>query len=784
MSVDVTTLGMAVDSSGVRRATDDLDKMTGAGERAAKSGDDVEKSFMGQMLTAQQLDRAIAKVVDTVFMLGREFVSLSFAVGKYQDLAEKAGTDNPAGIATLEIAAAVAGTSVESVTLALNRMTLQLAKGGNDSPAERALKSINLSVNEFRRLDPVEKYKALATALDGYADSEAKVRVIQAVTGRGGAEQLVMLKELASQTEDNALLTNEMIKRADDFSDAMARNTAKVKQFIAAVGAEGMLPVLDVVVKTFKDVAAEALGLDGKVTDLAKSAAVVRSWSESVALTLADVADTFNSTRKEALKLGAVWDWLWRPISDESTAAMKTQLNEIDASFKQSVRSRMEENLRWQSSVKETSPTGAGFRDPSAIKGTIDFKGGKDPKEKALREVQDAYEQVLATAQKRIAQETVEDELGRKLTAGEKLLADAYDELAKKHRALSEGESAALENLAAQADLAERNNRARKDEQKWMDESIRQSAQFLDGQEKKLAVAEALARSAEDELDQYGRTSEELQRLEIARLRDAAAQLRAKQMVEDFNPEAKLYNELLNQQADALDRAADARSRLNAVEERAKKDPKEGAKRGVEQYLKGIEDVGTETQRVVSASMQSLEDDMTRGLATGRADFKSTIDYMIQEALRLAVIRPILQSLFGGGGAGGGAGGLGGLLGGAGSLFGTLFGGGSSIGGIGFGTGAGFGNLDLGGFFAEGGRPPVGKDIVVGEKGPEVLRLDQPGTIIPNSKIGAGSPTVTYAPVIRIDSRTDQAQIAKIVNASLEENNRAFISQLKAAGVV
>ena len=43
----------------------------------------------------------------------------------------------------------------------------------------------------------------------------------------------------------------------------------------------------------------------------------------------------------------------------------------------------------------------------------------------------------------------------------------------------------------------------------------------------------------------------------------------------------------------------------------------------------------------------------------------------------------------------------------------------------------------IGGVFAEGGRPPTGKVSVVGEKGPELFVPDQPGTIIPNDKMGS-----------------------------------------------
>ena len=43
----------------------------------------------------------------------------------------------------------------------------------------------------------------------------------------------------------------------------------------------------------------------------------------------------------------------------------------------------------------------------------------------------------------------------------------------------------------------------------------------------------------------------------------------------------------------------------------------------------------------------------------------------------------------------------------------------------------------IGGFFANGGRPPVGKPSIVGERGPELfVPNDRPGTIIPNHELG------------------------------------------------
>ena len=54
------------------------------------------------------------------------------------------------------------------------------------------------------------------------------------------------------------------------------------------------------------------------------------------------------------------------------------------------------------------------------------------------------------------------------------------------------------------------------------------------------------------------------------------------------------------------------------------------------------------------------------------------------------------------------------------------------------------------GSFAEGGRPPVGKTSLVGERGPELFVPSRAGTIIPNNKLGGES--VTNNIVVNVDA--------------------------------
>ena len=52
--------------------------------------------------------------------------------------------------------------------------------------------------------------------------------------------------------------------------------------------------------------------------------------------------------------------------------------------------------------------------------------------------------------------------------------------------------------------------------------------------------------------------------------------------------------------------------------------------------------------------------------------------------------------------------------------------------------------------FAAGGRPPVGKASIVGEKGPELFVPTSAGTIIPNHSLGGGG--ITNNIVVNVDA--------------------------------
>ena len=93
----------------------------------------------------------------------------------------------------------------------------------------------------------------------------------------------------------------------------------------------------------------------------------------------------------------------------------------------------------------------------------------------------------------------------------------------------------------------------------------------------------------------------------------------------------------------------------------------------------------------------------------------------------------------------------------------------------------------IGGFFANGGRPPVGKPSIVGERGPELFVPNSAGTIIPNHELGGmgGSTNI----VVNVDAsgssvEGDEAQgreLGRLISVAVQSE---IIQQQRPGGLL
>ena len=150
---------------------------------------------------------------------------------------------------------------------------------------------------------------------------------------------------------------------------------------------------------------------------------------------------------------------------------------------------------------------------------------------------------------------------------------------------------------------------------------------------------------------------------------------------------------------------------------------------------------GDATYGAVSNALKGLEDLTVTALTGGSAKnaARAWVNGLLNEVLRLKVIRPFLDQMFGGVSSGGGGG----------DFFSSLLG---SVAGFfsgGMGTNSTGTSLPTSGGRADGGPVMAGRNYLVGERGPEILRMgSQAGTVVPNNALGGGGARAVSLQVI------------------------------------
>ena len=86
--------------------------------------------------------------------------------------------------------------------------------------------------------------------------------------------------------------------------------------------------------------------------------------------------------------------------------------------------------------------------------------------------------------------------------------------------------------------------------------------------------------------------------------------------------------------------------------------------------------------------------------------------------------------------------------------------------------------------FANGGRPPVGRPSVVGEKGPELFVPDRSGTIIPNNQLGGSTNVVVNVDASGSSVEGDAGQAEQLGNAISQAIQAELIEQKRPGGLL
>lgn len=217
------------------------------------------------------------------------FDQLVKSVADFKDFEETIGA-SAESIASLSIAAATAGVSMDSITGATIKLTKGLTGVDDESKAAgAALAALGLNIEDFKRLDPVAQYEAVGKALAGFADGAQKTAVAVALFGKTGAEQLKVFKALEEAGGRQVILSQQQIELADAYADAQAKQIATLKAY-AQVAAVDVLPALNDLITAGAELIREFTGIDTAGKKLAGDSPV-KEFAEGAVDALAFVID-------------------------------------------------------------------------------------------------------------------------------------------------------------------------------------------------------------------------------------------------------------------------------------------------------------------------------------------------------------------------------------------------------------------------------------------------------------------------------------------------------------
>lgn len=789
-------LGALVVSLGLD-AADFISGMSKSEQQAKKFASNLDRAIVGGIVKAEIALRALGTAART----GAEvFDVLTSGAAKFQDLAEDSGATAEA-IASLQVSATGAGVEIESVVGSINKMTKGLVGVDDESKAAgAALKALGLNVAEFKKLDPVAQYEAVGKALAGFEDGASKTAVAMALFGKAGAEQLRVFKDLEAQGGRQVILTQKQIEAADAYGDAIATAGAQLRLYAQAAATQA-LPALSDLSTAATDFLKSILGVDKATGQLAanngvKSFATAAVDALAFVIDAGDgVVRVFTGIGLAADALQRIKSLPMFGGFAEGRDIVQQLGKDLDTLAQKELFSTRLANQRAQSAAGSIASSlgidaigAAPSRPKLTFNGPPDTSAAADAAKERKRLLDGQIKDIRAFAEEqRQAFEFANQVIDRTYDEGLISLRQSFDaqqqirdqalqstvaaldreiEVLQAHarKAVKPEERIDAENKIAEA-IAKRSQVAQRSQQDTvlasLDESraianlqsryedLRATILELSGDTRGASsirigqqvndARKLLAQSGQDPAiaDTLGQRLTDTERLrqsqsdynslvDRARMSEESILLSAREYgateLETLRAVGSARAQALAQMAGMVSEAQQLAAVLGTDEARRYAD---GLAVAFQRAAAEVDPLLLKVRRVGEEMAAAIVDPISEAIIQWKSwsDLIGQIErQLLAIGTRELITKPagdFLSNVIGGNGSPSGGGGL------LGSLFGAGSGAGKFISGL------------FGGFFADGGRPPLDKVSVVGERGPELFVPDRSGTIVPNNRAAA-----------------------------------------------
>lgn len=462
------------DATGFKRALD-----SAKGE-AVKGGKSIAAALSSPLGMAMGGAGAVAGIlaftkaaVDAGDKIDKGSQKLGISAEQYQRLDRMAGD---------------AGATIEQVIPAFSRMAKVLQGADEESKtAQKSLERIGLTVEDLKGKRPDEQFGIIARRLNTITDASTKAATAQAVFGRSALELMPLINgydDLEAKFRDVAVMTDENVKAAARYKDAMDAVSISLRNIVVNSGFIGFL-------------ANAAEGMDELISKTSESKAAqnkafTRDTGVQYAIDQAKKSGKYNDEQIRAMEK-ASHSYAIKANFGRGNEANALLLDQAmrEAGLGSMARSKtLEQAGMWGASQYDGSKDNAS---PAATKADIEAAGNK--------KLLDELNQILIEGEKNLA------ELRAKKAKEEEDAAKAKAEAEKK--ALAEAERAAKEK--------ERQQEAAAKQVADMEHELKMQQMLNEGKKREAAI--------EDEVYRAKQRSSELTDDQIAQIEDMAGQL-------------------------------------------------------------------------------------------------------------------------------------------------------------------------------------------------------------------------------------------------------------------
>lgn len=731
-----------------------------------KAGRDGERAF-------NQLQSAAAKLGAT--LSAGAFVAM---VKNAIDGADKLNDlSRSTQVAALEIggigyAAQQSGGSLEGAAKSFSKLNqaIAAARGGNLEMAA-TFKNVGISLDDLRRLSPEQVMFRLADVFSSVGDDANKAGYAAKFFGKSYADILPTLDEGADKLQKNIQyfrdysgLTDDMVRRSDEFNDEVTKLKLLASSFATVLAAE-LLPVLKKLVDemvNFKEKGSVAKEVAVLILDVFKSLAVL-------GLNVQFVFDTVGkdiARMVENLKLIAKGDFA-------GSRALGAMFAEDARKARQELDRRIDVILKLKTAAQGgggVAPARGGAFDEGGAAFLLTKRSLPNLPKDAQHQLQIQKQQAAAIQEmenkRKALFHTTEEALIRERLYGREV--DIGDGKLRKFKGTyEEFEPAVKKYLVSQAkEIDARRN------QLLVSDLVSKSYEEMYDRLTRLREASDQARIADQQMvdamrqqvDTIGLSARAQEINNFKFQEQVKLQERLRQIANTAGDDMAQYDkgraEAIQQHDETVQRG------VQIIQERQEKERSwmTGATKAMQEYRDAADDQATQMHDLFSHAFQGMEDALVNFVKTGKLDFKSLADSIIADIIRIQ-IRAQLAKLFGDPSNGGG------IL----EMLGkAIFSGGSS---------GGAESVEYGVARARGGRVNPGGSYWVGEEGPEPFIPDVAGTIVSRDSLVSGGRS---GPNVMIDARgADAAQVQRLeqmvlaLHGSFER--RAVAANLNAA---